>query len=108
MAVYNGKLYAGLGAGKVYVSTDGATWIPSNGGVAISPNARVVGQLALCWGVSPLLGTTRGSFEEVVHEANDLVLASGFGERGQVVVITAGLQTNQSGKTNLIKAHMLE
>ena len=82
--------------------------LPAQPIVAVSPNPRVVGQLALCWGVSPLLGTTRGSFEEVVHEASDLVLANGFGERGQVVVITAGLQTTQSGKTNLIKAHVLE
>jgi pyruvate kinase len=43
-----------------------------------------------------------------VPEANDLVLANAFARRGQVVVITAGLQTDQSGKTNLIKAHVLE
>ena len=36
------------------------------------------------------------------------MLAGGYGERGDVVVITAGLQTNQPGKTNLIKAHTLE
>ena len=81
--------------------------LPAQPIVAISPNQRVVNQLALCWGVSPLLGTHRGSFEEVVHEANDLVLANGLGQQAQVVVITAGLQTNQSGKTNLIKAHVL-
>jgi pyruvate kinase len=74
----------------------------------VSPNQRVVNQLALCWGVYPLLGERRGSFEAVVREASDLVLAHGFGQRGQVVVVTAGLQTNQSGKTNLIKAHVLD
>ena len=74
----------------------------------ISPNQRVVNQLALSWGVCPLLGGRRGSFEEVVREANELVLAGAFGRRGQVVVVTAGLQTNQSGKTNLIKAHVLD
>jgi pyruvate kinase len=82
--------------------------LPSRPIVAVSPNQRVVNQLALCWGVSSVLGTHRGSFEEVVREANDLVLANGFAERGQVVVITAGLQTNLTGKTNLIKAHVLE
>ena len=82
--------------------------LPAQPIVAVSPNARVVAQLALCWGVTPLPGTHRGTFEEVVQEANDLVLANGFGERGGVVVVTAGLQTNQSGKTNLIKAHRLE
>jgi pyruvate kinase len=44
----------------------------------------------------------------VVREANDLALTGGFGLRGEVVVITAGLQTNKSGKTNLIKAHLLD
>jgi len=82
--------------------------LPAQPIIAVSPNQRVVNQLALCWGVSPLLGTHRGGFEEVVREANDLVLADGFAQRGQVVVVTAGLQTNQSGKTNLIKAHVLE
>jgi pyruvate kinase len=81
--------------------------LPAQPIVAISPNQRVVNQLALCWGVSPLLGKHPGSFEEVLGEANDLVLANGFGKPGQVVVVTAGLQTNQSGKTNLIKAHVL-
>ena len=82
--------------------------LPAQPIIAVSPNQRVVNQLALCWGVSPLLGMHRGGFEEVVREANDLVLADGFAQRGQVVVVTAGLQTNQSGKTNLIKAHVLE
>jgi len=82
--------------------------LPAQPIVAISPNQRVVDQLALCWGVSPLLGTQRGGFEEVVREANDLVLTGGFAQRGQVVVVTAGLQTNQTGKTNLIKAHLLD
>jgi pyruvate kinase len=81
--------------------------LPAQPIVAVSPNQRVVNQLALCWGVSPLLGTHHGTFEEVVGEANDLVLAHGFAETGRVVVVTAGLQTNQPGKTNLIKAHVL-
>ena len=81
--------------------------LPAQPIVAISPNQRVVNQLALCWGVSPLLGRHPDSFEEVLREANDLALAGGFGQPGQVVVVTAGLQTNQSGKTNLIKAHVL-
>ncbi len=81
--------------------------LPAQPIVAVSPNQRVVNQLALCWGVCPLLGEHRGSFEEVASEANDLVLSGGFGRPGEVAVITAGLQTNQSGKTNLIKAHVL-
>ena len=82
--------------------------LPAQPIVAVSPNQRVVNQLALCWGAYPLLGTDRSSFEEVIREANDLVLAHGYGERGQVVVVTAGLQSNRSGTANLIKAHVLD
>ena len=82
--------------------------LPNQPIVAISPRQRVVNQLALSWGVLPLLGSERGSFEEVAREAADLTVTHGFARRGQVVVITAGLQTNRAGKTNLIKAHLLE
>ncbi len=82
--------------------------LPAQPVVAISPNPRVVNQLALVWGVTPLLGAQRGSFEEVVREAVELVLERTFACRGDVVVITAGLQANLPGKTNLIKAHRLE
>lgn len=75
--------------------------------VAISPNRRVVNQLVLSRGVTPLLGGHRSTFDEVVGEANDLVLREGFGRPGDIVVITAGLQTNQTGTTNVIKAHTL-
>ncbi|HEX5643786.1 MAG TPA: pyruvate kinase [Thermoleophilia bacterium] len=103
-----------IGAAAIVTATfSGATAravarsLPDQPIVAISPNQRVVNQLALCWGVHALLGGHRASFEEIVREANDLVLAGGFGLPGDSVVITAGLQTHQSGKTNLIKAHIL-
>jgi pyruvate kinase len=81
--------------------------LPQQPIVAVSPNPRVVNQLVLSWGVCPLLGTACERFEEVVREANDLVLASGHGRPGELIVVTAGLLTNQPGKTNLIKAHLL-
>jgi pyruvate kinase len=82
--------------------------LPTQPIVAVSSNQRVVNQLALSWGVYPLLGSVCESFEEVVREANDLVLAKGCGVRGDIIVITAGLLTNRPGKTNLIKGHTLE
>jgi pyruvate kinase len=82
--------------------------LPSQPIVAVSPNQRVVNQLALVWGVCPLLGEACESFEEIVLEANGLLLSGGYGEHGDVIVITAGLLTNRPGKTNLIKGHTLE
>ena len=84
-----------------------ARHLPAKPIVAVSPNQRVVNQLALCWGVCPLRGERRGGFDDVIGEAEALVLAGGFGRSGDIVVVTAGLQTNQAGTTNLIKAHVL-
>jgi pyruvate kinase len=85
-----------------------ARHLPAQPIVAISPNPRVVNQLALSWGIIPILGAERGGYEEVVEEAVELALHSEVARRGDVVVITAGLQSNRAGKTNLIKAHRLE
>ncbi|MGO8682989.1 MAG: pyruvate kinase [Thermoleophilia bacterium] len=84
-----------------------ARYRPQQPIIGVSPNQRVVNQLALSWGVHALLGHKLASFEEVVSEANDLVLASGLARRGDIVVMTAGVQANQKGATNLIKAHVL-
>jgi pyruvate kinase len=84
-----------------------ARYRPQQPIIAVSPNQRVVNQLALSWGVHAILGHKLASFEEVVSEANDLVLASGLARRGDIVVMTAGVQANQKGATNLIKAHVL-
>ena len=109
------EVAARVGAAAIVSATwSGATarsvarHFPSQPVVAISPSRRVVNQLALSWGVCPLHGDPTESFEETVRQANDLVLAGGYGKRGDVVVITAGLLTNQPGKTNLIKGHTLE
>ena len=75
---------------------------------AVSPNQRVVNQLALSWGVCPLLGTRSATFEEIVVEACYLVVEGGYGRAGDVIVITAGVQANQAGKTNMVKAHVVE
>lgn len=80
---------------------------PSQPIVAISPRPRTVRQLALVWGVEPLLGEPVADFEQLTHQVDDLVTRHGLGRSGEVVVMTAGLQTNQVGKTNLIKAHVL-
>jgi pyruvate kinase len=104
-----------VGAAAIVTATfSGATarsvarHLPTQPIVAVSPNQRVVNQLALSWGVCPMLGDACQSFEEIVGEANGLVLAGGYGRRGEVVVLTAGLLTNQAGKTNLIKGHVLD
>jgi len=80
---------------------------PSQPIVAVSPDPGVVGQLALVWGVVPLLSTPHDHFEAVVEEADHLVRERGLAAVGETVVITAGVQSGQPGSTNLIKAHVI-
>jgi pyruvate kinase len=75
--------------------------------IALSADPIVRDQLALCWGVTPLPCDGADSFEAVVREADGILLAHGLCRRGDLVVITAGLQGYTPGTTNLIKAHVV-
>ena len=75
--------------------------------IALSADPLVRDQLALCWGVTPLPCAGADSFEEVVQEADGVLLAHGICRRGDLVVITAGMQGYTPGTTNLIKAHVV-
>ena len=76
--------------------------------IAVSHDSGVVNQLALSWGVTPVLGRRHETFERVINEINDLVLERGLCGRGETIVITAGVLANRPGATNLIKAHVLQ
>jgi pyruvate kinase len=75
--------------------------------VALSVDELVRDQLALCWGVTPLPCAGAESFEDVVREADEILVANGLCRRGDLVVITAGIQGYTPGTTNLIKAHVV-
>jgi pyruvate kinase len=81
---------------------------PSEPVVALTPRRRTARQLALSWGVTPIL-------DEPVHELDDLMAEAaagvrdlGLGRTGDTVVITCGMHVFESGGTNLIKAHVLD
>jgi pyruvate kinase len=75
--------------------------------IALSADPLVRNQLALCWGVTPVPCDGADSFEEVVDEADRVLVAHGLCRRGDLVVITAGMQGYTPGTTNLIKAHVV-
>ena len=80
---------------------------PTQPVIALSADTLVVDQLALCWGVTPLPCDGAESFEAVVKEADAILVARGLCRRGDLVVITAGMQGYTPGTTNLIKAHVV-
>lgn len=67
---------------------------------------RVYRQLALSWGVIPLLLEEKHNTDELFDYAVDAAEAAGIIEKGNVVVLTAGVPLGVSGTTNLIKVQV--
>lgn len=79
------------------------------------PNCPIIGgcltekiyrQLALSWGVIPLMIEEKTQAEELFDYAVDAAEAAGIISKGDVVVLTAGVPLGVSGTTNLIKVQV--
>lgn len=71
--------------------------------VACSVNPRVCRQMALMWGVTPILMSKEETTKELFDEAIYLAKKQGLVENGDTVVLTAGMPLGVSGKTNMIQ-----
>lgn len=67
---------------------------------------KIYRQLALSWGVIPLLLEEKNEAEELFDYAVDAAEALGIIEKGDIVVLTAGVPLGVSGTTNLIKVQV--
>ena len=75
--------------------------------VAVTANDHVLRRLALVWGVYPQLGKKSNSTDDMLENAVNESLDSGFVKHGDLVVITAGVPIGESGTTNLMKIHLV-
>ena len=67
---------------------------------------KVYRQLGLSWGVAPLLLEQKNKAEELFDYAVDTAETAGLINKGDVVVLTAGVPLGVSGTTNLIKVQV--
>ena len=70
--------------------------------MALTPNPRVRSMLTLHHGIHSLPAEDHDTSDEVIQDAIDRALDSGFVQEGDRVVITAGTVIGQSGMTNMI------
>ena len=75
--------------------------------VAFTTTERARRQLAISWGVTPLLAGYVDSTDRLFSMCVQSALKEGAVESGQMVVITAGIPIGRSGSTNLIKAQVV-
>ena len=65
-------------------------------------------QLALVWGVSPVLLPTLVSTEDLLEAVSDKLLSLGHAEPGDWMVLTGGVPIGGGGKTNYVRVHQLQ
>ena len=75
---------------------------------ALTTEERVRRQLAISWGVAPYLVGNVDSTDRLFSLSVDAARKEGLVEKGDTVVITAGVPLGRSGSTNLIKAQVVK
>lgn len=80
---------------------------PSEPIVASTPTEKTFYQLALSWGVFPVLALRQQTFDELLLHAIDCAKQVDIVSSGDRVVIAAGIPLDTSGNTNLIKVQIV-
>jgi pyruvate kinase len=75
--------------------------------IAVTPSPRVQRQLALYWGVYPLLSKRAESTDEIIAGAVRAAQEHGLIKKGDIVVITAGAASSGPGTTDIMKVHVV-
>ncbi len=76
--------------------------------IAATPNIKTFYQLALSWGVYPVLALNQHDSEGLFQHAIDCARQEDLVSPGDTVVITAGVPLNVEGTTNLLKVQIVD
>ncbi|HWP03870.1 MAG TPA: pyruvate kinase [Gemmatimonadaceae bacterium] len=75
--------------------------------MALTDMERTYRQLALVWGVIPVLVPRAGSYEDMFEFARGELLRRGLARRGERVVVTAGVPFDVPGTTNTMRVDVV-
>ena len=81
---------------------------PSTPIVAATPSVKTYNQLALSWGVYPVLARSQSNFDSLFRHAIDCAKEIDLVSVGDQVVIVGGLPLDTPGNTNIIKVETVE
>lgn len=76
--------------------------------VAATPSEKTFNQLALSWGVYPVLALYQNSYESLMRHATDCAKQIDIVKSGDTVVIAAGIPLDTPGSTNMLKIETVE
>ena len=80
---------------------------PSQPILAPTPEVKTYHQLALSWGVYPMLEYVQSHSDALFEAAAECALQSGFVDHGDLIVVTAGVPVREARRTNVIKLHQV-
>lgn len=75
--------------------------------LAFTSTDRVARSMSLAWGVTPLVKFYADTENGIFKEAIDTSIEQGFIQRGDLVVITAGVPVGVGGTTNMLRIHIV-
>lgn len=76
--------------------------------ICLTPDITVARRLALSYGVHPVQCTDIVGFDDMVAKATSIAKDKGIAQKGQRVVITAGVPFGTSGSTNILRIAWVE
>ena len=80
---------------------------PSARIMAFATDERIRCRMAMYWGVTPIAFERRDSTDRMLAAAEKYLEKAGICERGEGVVMVAGVPPNEQASTNLIKLHVI-
>lgn len=73
--------------------------------LASTTDAAVARQLALAWGVRPIVIGTYDSIDEMIEVAASAARESGLAAPGDLIAVTGGVAVHVAGSTNFVQVH---
>lgn len=71
--------------------------------LSLTPNLRAARRLSVAWGVYSVVNAQLAHVDEICATALEIALAQRMAQRGDTVVVTAGLPFGQPGSTNMLR-----
>ena len=75
--------------------------------IAVTDNEATYRQMALTWGAIPAMSDRGETTDEMIEKGIIKALETGIVKQGDKVVIVGGMPPHISGKTNMIKVHVI-
>lgn len=75
--------------------------------LAVSPDEYVCRQMALLWGVTPVLGPLAADTDGLIRLVEQELVGRGHLAAGDLVVVIGGMPVAARGKTNFLKIHQI-